>query len=289
MATTDPYIQRISFEEIQEFYELNLFDLTWESTGERLVLLAYDPVSRKFVYYYGEPGGDGGDRSITMYYKPADLISSLIDDANLSARPSINGFANGDGILVSSTVGTITKLNFYEVSIDTDNSIDTYVFVRSFDVSDGQDGQDGADGANGVDGQDGADGATGPQGPAGADGATGPQGPAGLNADNTLQKFITYPTNFSGQSYTITSADKGYSIVIINGDQDVNIIVPAGLVAGMQVGFIRDGVGEVTIVPSSVAIRNAISGTKIDKQYDQALLEQGQTAAIYYLLGNIKV
>jgi hypothetical protein len=39
---TNPNIQRVSFEEIQEFKDLDLFNLTWEQTNGRQVLLAYD-------------------------------------------------------------------------------------------------------------------------------------------------------------------------------------------------------------------------------------------------------
>jgi hypothetical protein len=57
----------------------------------------------------------------------------------------------------------------------------------------------------------------------------------------------------------------------------------------MQVGFIQDGTGNVTFTPSGTTLNNAISGYKIKGQYDQAYLEQGATASIYYLLGNTKV
>jgi hypothetical protein len=40
MGDTNPNIQRVSFEEIQEFKDLDLFNLTWEQTNGRQVLLA---------------------------------------------------------------------------------------------------------------------------------------------------------------------------------------------------------------------------------------------------------
>jgi hypothetical protein len=40
---------RVSFEEIQEFKDLDLFNLTWEQTNGRQVLLAYDPRSQTLV------------------------------------------------------------------------------------------------------------------------------------------------------------------------------------------------------------------------------------------------
>ena len=108
-------------------------------------------------------------------------------------------------------------------------------------------------------------------------------------ADANPQKFITYPADFPSSNYTLTSADNGYSIVVINGSTAVTITVPTGLVAKMQVGFIQDGTGNVTFTPSSTLLKNAISGYKIKGQYDQAYLEQGSATNIYYLLGNTKV
>jgi hypothetical protein len=49
MGDTNPNIQRVSFEEIQEFKDLDLFNLTWEQTNGRQVLLAYDPRSQTLV------------------------------------------------------------------------------------------------------------------------------------------------------------------------------------------------------------------------------------------------
>jgi hypothetical protein len=49
-----------------------------------------------------------------------------------------------------------------------------------------------------------------------------------------------------GTNYTILDADKGKSLVIINGATAVIITIPVALQLKMQVGFIRDGAGEVT-------------------------------------------
>lgn len=297
----NPNIQRISLEEIQEFAELDLFNTTWESTNGRLIIPAYDPKSQKFVYYYAEPGKDGGDQNLTLFYGKAALIADFLDNGNLAARPSVNGFDNKDGIIAETTVGTVTKLDFYDVEIDVANSIDRYVKICSLIGSSGSQGPigpagpagptgpAGAQGAQGPAGTNGANGATGETGATGAAGPQGIQGPAGLNADNTLQKIITYPEDFVGASYTVTNADKGYSIIVRNGAQDVNIIVPAGLIPAMQVGFIRDGTGEVTFVPSATSIYNAIDGFRILGRYYPAMIEQGIANNIYYLLGNLKV
>jgi hypothetical protein len=57
----------------------------------------------------------------------------------------------------------------------------------------------------------------------------------------TDQKFIVYPADFVGTNYTILDADKGKSLVIINGATAVTITIPVALQLKMQVGFIRDG------------------------------------------------
>jgi hypothetical protein len=59
----------------------------------------------------------------------------------------------------------------------------------------------------------------------------------------TDQKFIVYPADFVGTNYTILDADKGKSLVIINGATAVTITIPVALQLKMQVGFIRDGAG----------------------------------------------
>ena len=109
-----------------------------------------------------------------------------------------------------------------------------------------------------------------------------------FNIDN-LQKVITYPADFTGTNYTLTNADMGYSIIIVNGATAVTITVPTGLQSKMQVGFIQDGTADITITPSTTTLHNAIGGYKIKGQYDQVFLEQGITNADYYLLGNTKL
>lgn len=104
-----------------------------------------------------------------------------------------------------------------------------------------------------------------------------------------LQKIITYPADFTGTNYTLTNADNGHSIIVINGGTSVTITVPTNLVTKMQVGFIQDGTGDITFTPSGTTLNNATNGTKIKGQYEQAYLEQGSTTSIYYLLGNTKI
>lgn len=102
--------------------------------------------------------------------------------------------------------------------------------------------------------------------------------------DQNPQKFIT-------THYTLTSLDHGYSIIVQNGANPLNITIPNNLQAGMQVGFIQDGTGDVTFTLSGgVVINCAVTGAnKIKGQYEQAFLEQGASQTVYYLLGNVKV
>lgn len=104
-----------------------------------------------------------------------------------------------------------------------------------------------------------------------------------------LQKIITYPADFTGTNYTVSNSDMGYSIIVVNGATAVTVTVPTGLNAKMQVGFIQDGTGDITITPSGTTLMNAIGGYKIKGQYDQVFLEQGLTNTSYYLLGNTKL
>lgn len=104
-----------------------------------------------------------------------------------------------------------------------------------------------------------------------------------------LQKIITYPADFTGTNYTITDADMGYSIIIINGATAVTITIPSGLMPKMQVGLAQDGTADVTITPSGVTLKNAIGGYKIKGQYENVFLEQGATNIDYYLFGNTKI
>ena len=100
-------------------------------------------------------------------------------------------------------------------------------------------------------------------------------------AEINPQKTIT-------ASYTLTSADNGYSIIVENGTNAVTITIPSGLPTSMQVGFIQDGTGDVTFAGSTLNCA-VVGATKIKGQYDQAYLEKKGTSEIYYLLGNTKV
>jgi hypothetical protein len=86
-----------------------------------------------------------------------------------------------------------------------------------------------------------------------------------------------------GTNYTILDADKGKSLVIING-ATVIITIPVALQLKMQVGFIRDGAGEVTLTGAAgMTLKNAINGFRIKDRYDQAFIEQGISTSEYYV------
>jgi hypothetical protein len=106
----------------------------------------------------------------------------------------------------------------------------------------------------------------------------------------TDQKFIVYPADFVGTNYTILDADKGKSLVIINGATAVTITIPVALQLKMQVGFIRDGAGEVTLTGAAgMTLKNAINGFRIKDRYDQAFIEQGISTSEYYVFGTKSV
>jgi hypothetical protein len=151
----------------------------------------------------------------------------------------------------------------------------------------------GATGPQGVPGVQGATGPQGPQGNVGNQGAVGANGIAGTNGvDYTanLQKKITYPTDFTSSNYVILSADNNYSILINNGANPVTITVPVGLVNKMQVGFIQQGSGLVTIVPSGTTINYLPGlGLKLKDINANAYLEKDGATEVFQLIGNIKL
>lgn len=105
---------------------------------------------------------------------------------------------------------------------------------------------------------------------------------------DSLQKVITYPTDFTGTNYTITSTDNNYTIIVDNVATAVTITVPSGLVSKIGVGFIQKGTADVTFVASGTTIYNPI-GLKIKGQYYQTFIEQELATTTVFLLGNTKV
>ena len=98
-----------------------------------------------------------------------------------------------------------------------------------------------------------------------------------------LQKTIT-------SSYTLTALDNNYSIMIDNGGNQITITVPTGLPARINIGFIQQGSGDITISGSGTTIRTPLTGAfKIKGQNYNAYLEQVGSSNVYQLLGNLKV
>jgi hypothetical protein len=103
-----------------------------------------------------------------------------------------------------------------------------------------------------------------------------------------LQKVITYPADFTGNSYTVTNADNHHTILIDNGTQTVNINVPTGLTAKTQVGFIQRGTADVVFVPQGTTL-NSAAGLKIKGINLNAYIEKVKTTEVFQVLGNLKV
>jgi hypothetical protein len=99
-----------------------------------------------------------------------------------------------------------------------------------------------------------------------------------------LQKVIT-------ASYTLTTADNNYTILVNNSAVDVTITIPTGLMSKINVGFIQQGSGSVTFVAGSgVTINTPISGGfRIKGINYNAYIEQINSSNVYHLLGNIIV
>lgn len=108
----------------------------------------------------------------------------------------------------------------------------------------------------------------------------------GTDASNNLQKTIT-------GNYTIVNGDNNYTIMINNGGTAVNITIPTSLLTKLNVGFFRQGTGEVTFVASGTTIRSPL-GLRIKDQHGWAYLEHvadagtGLGTNIFQLAGLLK-
>jgi hypothetical protein len=287
MGDTNPNIQRISFEEIQEFKDLDLFNLTWEQTNKRLVLLAYDPQSKTFGYSYAAPGTDGGDQNISLFYGYSSLIANALDNQALAARPSINGFDNGDGIIAMSTVGSVKKFDFYDVEISLEHGIDRYiyrtnlmptVYSQPVDGVTPVKGVDYFDGITPVKGVDYFDGVTPVKGVDYFDGAPVP---------TNLQRVLVHPADFIGTNYVLKNEDNNYELIIDNGTTDVTLTVPVALSSKIGIGFTQKGLGNVRYVEQGTAVKNP-TGLFIKGQYYQTYLSQEGATNVFYLGGDTK-
>jgi hypothetical protein len=104
-----------------------------------------------------------------------------------------------------------------------------------------------------------------------------------------LQKIITYPADFTGTNYTLTDADKEYTIFVNNGTTAVTITLNTSVTASKYcVGFIQEGSADITYVGTGVSLTNPI-GLKSKGQGYQTFIERKLSTSTYYLLGNTKV
>lgn len=103
-----------------------------------------------------------------------------------------------------------------------------------------------------------------------------------------LQKVITYPANFTGTNYTLTSADNNYSILINNASTAVTITIPTGLSSKISVGFIQQGTADISFVSSGTTINTPV-GLKIKGQNYNAYIEKVGVTETFHLLGNLKL
>lgn len=102
-------------------------------------------------------------------------------------------------------------------------------------------------------------------------------------AIDNLQKTIT-------SSYTVTSADNNYTIIINNNTTAITITIPSGLSDKINIGFIQQGSADVTFVAgANVTINSPASMLKIKGQNYWAYLEQVTNSNIYQLVGSLKL
>jgi hypothetical protein len=98
----------------------------------------------------------------------------------------------------------------------------------------------------------------------------------GTIGTGNLQKVITV-------DYTLTDVDNDYTIFINNGASAIIITLGAVTVANYSVGFIQEGIADVTFVGATNPI-----GLKCKGQGYQTLIERKLATSTYYLLGNTK-
>lgn len=153
---------------------------------------------------------------------------------------------------------------------------------------------------------------TGPQGPIGLTGPAGVQGPQGLPGEDGVSiveagqsilvtgdgsvlipynvSLINLQKTISDFPYTLSNTDDKHTIFIENGNADVVVNVPNGLLDNFSCVFIQEGKGSVTIQESGTAsviypdttLQNVIKG-----QYYWAMIEKKLTTNTYYLLGSL--
>ena len=150
---------------------------------------------------------------------------------------------------------------------------------------------------------------TGPQGPIGLTGPAGPQGLPGEDGVSIVEagqsilvtgdgsaltpynvSLVNLQKTISDFPHTLSNIDDKHTIFIENGNTDVVINVPNGLLDNFSCVFIQEGNGSVTIQESgtaSVIYPNTTLQNVIKGQYYWAMIEKKLTTNTYYLLGSL--
>lgn len=89
-------------------------------------------------------------------------------------------------------------------------------------------------------------------------------------------------------NYTLADADKGYTIFINNGATPITINVDSTITTpNFGVGFIQQGLGDVTFVGTGITLSNPI-GLKSKGQGYATYIERKLITSTFYLLGDTK-
>lgn len=110
----------------------------------------------------------------------------------------------------------------------------------------------------------------------------------GLSLSSTTFSVVNLQKSIGSGSYTLTNSDNEHTIFIDNGSSPVTIVVPTGLTANFEAGFIQEGTGTVTFSASGTTI-NTPTGFRIKGQRYQAFIEKKLSSETFYLLGNVIV
>jgi hypothetical protein len=110
----------------------------------------------------------------------------------------------------------------------------------------------------------------------------------GLNLSGSIFGVVNLQKSIGSGTYTLTNSDNEHTIFIDNGSSPVTIVVPAGLTANFEAGFIQEGTGTVTFSASGTTI-NTPTGFRIKGQRYQAFIEKKLSSETFYLLGNVIV
>lgn len=179
---------------------------------------------------------------------------------------------------------SILKLQNRSVGVDLPLVLTTdFITLPTSVGATGPQGAIGPQGPIGLTGNTGATGTQGPQGIQGPSGTNGTNGANGIDASNNLQRDAS-------ASFTLADSDNNFVINLKNSSNIIITVPSTGLRSKFNVGFVRKGTGEVSLLGASgVTIENAISGLRINRQHDCAYLERDVATQVYTLLGQTKI